>query len=158
MSFCLQASFVGCTYILKYVTEQLLGDIKNFLSNIFYHFFCLLQIIGKNFSFAILHMPVHPCSTVLCAQNWLHVADFCYYRGLRYMRIRELSVKFTRAFMVRWIFVYVLINMFNTTVCYNINFTLLQRKTIWSVISCIWRTGRGCDIHAYAEIVLVILL
>jgi len=69
MSLCLQASFVCCKYVLKYATEHLLGDIKNFLSNVFFQFFCSLQTIGKLLSFSILFVSVHPCPTVLYAQN-----------------------------------------------------------------------------------------
>jgi hypothetical protein len=105
MSLCLQASFVCCKYVLKYATEHLLGDIKNFLSNVFFQFCCCLQIIGKYLSSSIFLVSLHPCPTVLYAQNWLHVAEFfTSYRVVRYLIIRKFSVTFMRAFMVRWIF------------------------------------------------------
>jgi hypothetical protein len=53
---------------------------------------------------------------------------------------------------------YVSINMFSTTVCCSLNFTVLERETIWSVISCVWLTGRERGIHAYPGIVLAVLL
>jgi hypothetical protein len=155
---CWQASFVGFTYILKYATEHLLGDIKNFLSKVFYQFLCFLQIIGKSLSFSILHMSLHPCPIVLYAQKWLHAADFFTLEVWGTWVSGDFQWKFQGHLWRDEFFMYVLINMFNTTVCDNIDFIQLPRKTIWFVISCVWLTGRGCDIHAFAEIVLAIHL
>jgi hypothetical protein len=159
ISLCLQASFVCCKYVLKYATKHLLGDNKNFLSNVFFQFFCCLRIIGKHLSFSIFLVSVHLCPTVLCAQNWLHVAEF-----LLIIKLWGTWVSGNFQWNVwghLWwgeFVVYVSINMFNTAVCCYLNFTLQQRERIWSVISCAWLTGRERNIHAYAEIVLAILL
>jgi hypothetical protein len=160
MSVCLQASFVCCKYVMKYATEHLLRDIK--------------KNSHQMFSFSssgVCRLLVNTClsafSLCQCTLVLLFSMPKTDCMSQRFLLIMELwgtwvsgNFRWNSRGHLWWdeFLAYVSINMFNATVCCNLNFTPLQRETMWSVISRVWLTGRECDVRAYAEIVVVILL